>query len=292
MGGTFGVGLIVGPMANAMFDERARARELAEKLKNSEAKTAPDDHKLKVGRGARPLDCAWPPFAGDSIRRCKMMKHYKTQGSGASWPRPPRRDIQKSLDRVQEDQDRGAAQHPDGELSPSRALQRRAHPRQAARRSRAGRPDVRRHLRPDGRDRRVRPGARREVRNLLRPRIRGAILDELRSMDWVPRLVRSRAHKLDSASKQLEVELGRAPTNDEIAKRLKVSMARVREDGQGRQRRRPGLAVAQVVRDRQQQGRPRDRRAGRQARRRPGPRDPAQGPEGADHQGPLAAPSG
>ena len=41
-----------------------------------------------------------------------------------------------------------------------------------------------------------------------------------------------------------------------------------------------------MVRDRQQQGRPRDRRAGRQARRRPGPRDPAQGPEGADHQGP------
>src|SRR5689334_23721434 len=56
------------------------------------------------------------------------------------------------------------------------------------------------------------------------PRIRGAILDELRSMDWVPRLVRSRAHKLDSASKQLEVELGRAPTNEEVAKRLKVSM--------------------------------------------------------------------
>src|SRR5437763_7323780 len=56
------------------------------------------------------------------------------------------------------------------------------------------------------------------------PRIRGAILDELRSMDWVPRLVRSRAHKLASATKQLEVELGRSPTHDEIAKRLKVSM--------------------------------------------------------------------
>ena len=57
------------------------------------------------------------------------------------------------------------------------------------------------------------------------PRIRGAILDELRSMDWVPRLVRSRAHKLDGAAKQLEVELGRAPTNDELARRLKVPMA-------------------------------------------------------------------
>ncbi len=57
------------------------------------------------------------------------------------------------------------------------------------------------------------------------PRIRGAILDELRSMDWVPHLVRSRAHKLDSASKQLEVELGRPPSNDEIANRLKVPLA-------------------------------------------------------------------
>src|SRR5437868_2877184 len=57
------------------------------------------------------------------------------------------------------------------------------------------------------------------------PRIRGAILDELRSIDWVPRLVRSRAHKLDSATKQLEVELGRSPTNEEIARRLHISMA-------------------------------------------------------------------
>jgi RNA polymerase sigma factor FliA len=57
------------------------------------------------------------------------------------------------------------------------------------------------------------------------PRIRGAILDELRSMDWVPRLVRSRAHKMESATKQLEVELGRSPTNEEIARRLKIPMA-------------------------------------------------------------------
>jgi RNA polymerase sigma factor for flagellar operon FliA len=56
------------------------------------------------------------------------------------------------------------------------------------------------------------------------PRIRGAILDELRSMDWVPRLVRSRAHKLESATKELEVEMGRTPTSDELAKRLKISM--------------------------------------------------------------------
>lgn len=56
------------------------------------------------------------------------------------------------------------------------------------------------------------------------PRIRGAILDELRSMDWVPRLVRSRAAKMDGACKQLEVELGRSPTNIEIAARLGITM--------------------------------------------------------------------
>ncbi len=57
------------------------------------------------------------------------------------------------------------------------------------------------------------------------PRIRGAILDELRSMDWVPRLVRSRAHKIDGATKSLEVELGRQPTDDELAKRIGVPKA-------------------------------------------------------------------
>src|ERR1700685_2835646 len=40
------------------------------------------------------------------------------------------------------------------------------------------------------------------------PRIRGAILDELRSMDWVERLVRSRANKLTAAARELEAELG------------------------------------------------------------------------------------
>jgi RNA polymerase sigma factor for flagellar operon FliA len=56
------------------------------------------------------------------------------------------------------------------------------------------------------------------------PRIRGAILDELRSMDWVPRLVRSRAHKLKGAVQRLEAELGRRPTDKELAKALKLSM--------------------------------------------------------------------
>jgi RNA polymerase sigma factor for flagellar operon FliA len=56
------------------------------------------------------------------------------------------------------------------------------------------------------------------------PRIRGAILDELRSMDWVPRLVRARAHQLERALRTLEAHLGRMPTDKEIAKELNLSM--------------------------------------------------------------------
>lgn len=56
-------------------------------------------------------------------------------------------------------------------------------------------------------------------------RVRGAILDELRGMDWVPRLVRHRAGKLDETRRSLEIELGRLPSDDEIAKRLRLSRA-------------------------------------------------------------------
>jgi RNA polymerase sigma factor for flagellar operon FliA len=52
------------------------------------------------------------------------------------------------------------------------------------------------------------------------PRIKGSILDELRSMDWVPRLVRARAHQLAKATHSLETHLGRKPTEEEIAEEL------------------------------------------------------------------------
>jgi len=55
------------------------------------------------------------------------------------------------------------------------------------------------------------------------PRIRGAMLDELRTMDWVPRLVRSKATKLEEARKTLEASLGRPPSAEELAKRIGVS---------------------------------------------------------------------
>ena len=51
-------------------------------------------------------------------------------------------------------------------------------------------------------------------------RIRGAMLDELRSMDWVPRLVRSRARKLTEANKTLSDKFGRQPTHEELAEHL------------------------------------------------------------------------
>src|SRR3981081_3364608 len=56
------------------------------------------------------------------------------------------------------------------------------------------------------------------------PRIRGAMLDELRTMDWVPRLVRSKASKMEEARKSLEASLGRPPRPDEMAERLGVSL--------------------------------------------------------------------
>ena len=56
------------------------------------------------------------------------------------------------------------------------------------------------------------------------PRIRGAMLDELRSMDWVPRLVRSKASKLNDANKKLETKLGRAPTEIELAEYMELNV--------------------------------------------------------------------
>ena len=102
------------------------------------------------------------------------------------------------------------------------------------------------------------------------PRIRGAMLDELRTMDWVPRLVRSKASKLDEARKTLEAQLGRPPDRrrtgraacgiplDELEKMIVDANAVNLDQPQ-----------QEVVRDRQLQGRPRDRHPRRQEGRRP-----------------------
>ncbi|MFN0134143.1 MAG: FliA/WhiG family RNA polymerase sigma factor [Phycisphaerales bacterium] len=54
-------------------------------------------------------------------------------------------------------------------------------------------------------------------------RIRGSILDELRSMDWVPRLVRHRTAKLESARQRFRLKRGRWPTEAELRESLQLS---------------------------------------------------------------------
>ncbi len=54
-------------------------------------------------------------------------------------------------------------------------------------------------------------------------RIRGAILDELRAQDWVPRSVREKAKQLERAHLRLEQKLGRLPSEEEITEELKIS---------------------------------------------------------------------
>ena len=55
-------------------------------------------------------------------------------------------------------------------------------------------------------------------------RIKGAIIDELRSLDWVPRSVRARAREIERANAKLEHKLQRAPTDEEMATELKISV--------------------------------------------------------------------
>jgi len=56
------------------------------------------------------------------------------------------------------------------------------------------------------------------------PRIQGAMLDELRAMDWVPRMVRSKASKINEAYKILEGRYARKPSDEEMAEYLQVSV--------------------------------------------------------------------
>jgi len=56
------------------------------------------------------------------------------------------------------------------------------------------------------------------------PRIRGAILDELRSLDWVPRSTRAKSRELDRAAVHLETKLGRRPSHRELASFMNVTL--------------------------------------------------------------------
>jgi RNA polymerase sigma factor for flagellar operon FliA len=60
-------------------------------------------------------------------------------------------------------------------------------------------------------------------------RIRGAIIDELRALDWVPRSVRARARAIERAIGELESKLGRAPSDEEIAQKVGISQDELEE---------------------------------------------------------------
>ena len=66
------------------------------------------------------------------------------------------------------------------------------------------------------------PGRQVKFETYCAPRIRGAILDELRSMDWVPRLVRHRTARVEAMRQQIEMETGNPASDEEVAARLDI----------------------------------------------------------------------
>src|SRR4026209_166370 len=60
-------------------------------------------------------------------------------------------------------------------------------------------------------------------------RIKGSIIDELRSLDWVPRSVRIKAREIEAAHTKLERELGRTATDEEVSSALEISMDEFQE---------------------------------------------------------------
>lgn len=63
-----------------------------------------------------------------------------------------------------------------------------------------------------------------QLKSYARFRIRGAILDSLRELDWSPRHLRRKARLIEEATRELSSELGRSPTEAEIAAKLGVSL--------------------------------------------------------------------
>lgn len=70
------------------------------------------------------------------------------------------------------------------------------------------------------------PRRKVQIESYMKFRIRGAILDELRSLDWSPRELRREARRLDEVGQQLRSRLGREPAAAELAKGMGISLAR------------------------------------------------------------------
>jgi RNA polymerase sigma factor FliA len=73
------------------------------------------------------------------------------------------------------------------------------------------------------------PGRGWKFETYAMQRIRGAILDELRSQDWVPRVVRSRARDIERAIERLGGKLNRTPSDLELAAELEITVDELRE---------------------------------------------------------------
>lgn len=74
-----------------------------------------------------------------------------------------------------------------------------------------------------------RPGSGAAFETFARFRIRGAVLDELRRMDWVPRSVHDKARRLQETMMDLEQRLGRSPSDEEVADALQLSVGGYRQ---------------------------------------------------------------
>jgi RNA polymerase sigma factor for flagellar operon FliA len=61
------------------------------------------------------------------------------------------------------------------------------------------------------------------------PRIKGAIIDALRAVDWVPRSVRNKIRDTERALANLQTRLGRTPTDEEVAEEMKISVPELRK---------------------------------------------------------------
>jgi RNA polymerase sigma factor for flagellar operon FliA len=73
------------------------------------------------------------------------------------------------------------------------------------------------------------PGRGNKFETYAIPRIKGAIIDELRAMDWVPRSVRFKQREIEKALASLEAMLKRQPTEHELAERLGMSLTELHE---------------------------------------------------------------
>lgn len=69
------------------------------------------------------------------------------------------------------------------------------------------------------------PSRKAKFKTYAEYRIRGAIIDELRALDWVPRSVRRKSQLMEQAYQDLANELGREPEDEEIAERLEIEVA-------------------------------------------------------------------